>query len=95
MANYSSGTLAVLPLDGDGGFATPGPSQVLAHTGAGPDEGRQESSHAHFVALDPSGAFVLVVDLGTDEIRRYRREDGRLVEDGIAAALPPARVRAT
>ncbi|WP_246125501.1 lactonase family protein [Cellulomonas xylanilytica] len=88
VANYSSGTLGVLPLDEDGGFATQGPAQVLGHVGAGPDEDRQESPHAHFVALDPSGAFVLVVDLGTDEIRRYRREDGRLVEDGIAAVLP-------
>lgn len=88
VANYSSGTLGVLPLDEDGGFAAHGPAQVLGHAGSGPDADRQESSHAHFVALDPSGAFVLVVDLGTDEIRRYRREGGRLVEDGIAATLP-------
>ena len=88
VANYSSGTLGVLPLDEDGGFATQGPAQVLGHAGSGPDEDRQESPHAHFVTLDPSGAFVLVVDLGTDEIRRYRREDGRLVEDGVAAVLP-------
>ena len=89
VANYSSGTLGVLPLDEDGGFTTHGPAQVLGHAGSGPDEDRQESPHAHFVALDPSGAFVLVTDLGTDEIRRYRREGGRLVEDGVAAALPP------
>jgi 6-phosphogluconolactonase (cycloisomerase 2 family) len=88
VANYSSGTLGVLPLDADGGFSARGPAQVLGHTGSGPDEDRQESSHAHFVALDPSGDFVLVADLGTDEIRRYRRVDGRLVEDGIAAVLP-------
>jgi len=88
VANYTSGTLGVLPLDADGGFATLGPAQVLGHVGSGPDEDRQESPHAHFVTLDPSGAFVLVVDLGTDEIRRYRREEGRLVEDGVAAVLP-------
>jgi 6-phosphogluconolactonase (cycloisomerase 2 family) len=87
VANYSSGTLAVLPLDADGGFATSGPQQVFAHTGSGPDE-RQESPHAHFVAADPSGAFVLVVDLGTDQIRRYRRVEGGLAEDGLAAVLP-------
>ncbi len=88
VANYSSGTLAVLPLDEDGGFATTAPAQVFAHEGAGPVEDRQEASHAHFVALDPSGAFVLVVDLGTDQVRRYRREGGLLEEDGIAATLP-------
>ncbi|WP_456846360.1 lactonase family protein [Cellulomonas sp. P5_C6] len=88
VANYTSGTLAVLPLDADGGFATLGPDQVFGHTGSGPDEDRQLSPHAHFVAHAPGGAFVLVVDLGTDEIRRYRRNDGTLVEDGIAATLP-------
>ncbi|KRD43190.1 hypothetical protein ASE38_02630 [Cellulomonas sp. Root930] len=88
VANYTSGTLGVLPLDADGGFSALGPDQVFGHAGAGPDEDRQESPHAHFVALDPGGAFVLVSDLGTDEIRRYRRVDGHLVEDGIAAALP-------
>ena len=87
VANYSSGTLAVLPLDADGGFAALGPDQVFGHAGSGPDE-RQEAPHAHFVALDPSGAFVLVSDLGTDEIRRYRRVDGGLAEDGVAAVLP-------
>ncbi|MBB2925333.1 lactonase family protein [Cellulomonas cellasea] len=95
VANYSSGTLAVLPLDADGGFApevlgSGTPAQVFGHTGTGPDESRQESPHAHFVALAPGAAHVLVCDLGTDEVRRYRVEaDGRLAEDGIAATLPP------
>jgi 6-phosphogluconolactonase len=89
VANYTSGTLGVLPLDADGGFSTLGPDQVFGHTGDGPDRDRQLTPHAHFVAHDPSGAFVLVVDLGTDEIRRYRRDEhGRLAEDGIAAVLP-------
>ncbi|WP_456825421.1 lactonase family protein [Cellulomonas sp. P5_E12] len=88
VANYSSGALSVLPLDADGGFAAGGPEQVHGHVGSGPDEDRQTAPHAHFVAHAPGGAFVLVVDLGTDEIRRYRREAGRLVEDGIAATLP-------
>lgn len=88
VANYSSGALSVLPLDADGGFAAGGPEQVHGHAGSGPDEDRQTAPHAHFVAHAPGGAFVLVVDLGTDEIRRYRREAGRLVEDGIAATLP-------
>ncbi|GEA88130.1 lactonase family protein [Cellulomonas cellasea] len=95
VANYSSGTLAVLPLDADGGFApevlaSGAPAQVFGHTGTGPDESRQESPHAHFVALAPGAGHVLVCDLGTDEVRRYRVEaDGRLTDDGIAATLPP------
>lgn len=87
VANYSSGTLAAFPLD-DAGALT-GSSRVFAHTGSGPREDRQEGPHAHFVALDPAGEHVLVVDLGTDQIRRYRRTPDGLAEDGIAASFPP------
>ncbi|GIG23080.1 hypothetical protein Cch01nite_38040 [Cellulomonas chitinilytica] len=96
VANYSAGTLGVLPLDADGGFsaevlAAGGPAQVLGHTGAGPHPERQEAPHAHFVAVAPGGHHVLVVDLGTDEVRRYSRdlESGLLTEDGVAVSLPP------
>jgi 6-phosphogluconolactonase (cycloisomerase 2 family) len=90
VANYSSGTLAVVGRTADG-LAGDAPLQVFGHEGSGPVTDRQEASHAHFVALAPGGSHVLVVDLGTDEIRRYRRdpETGLLAEDGIAATLRP------
>jgi len=87
VANYSSGTLAAIPLDDDGHLA--GDAQVFAHEGSGPVAERQEGPHAHFVALDPSGEHVLVVDLGTDEIRRYARTADGLRPDGIAASFAP------
>jgi 6-phosphogluconolactonase (cycloisomerase 2 family) len=86
VANYSSGTLAVLPLDEAGGFA--GDAQVLGHVGSGPHAQRQESPHAHFVAHAPGG-WVLVVDLGTDQLRRYRVGPDGLVDDGIAFTFAP------
>jgi len=95
VTNYSSGTVAVLPLDADGAFAREtvaagGPVQVLGHTGSGPDAARQPGPHAHSAALAPGGAHLLVVDLGTDELRRYRiGAEGRLTPDGVAATLPP------
>jgi 6-phosphogluconolactonase len=96
VANYSSGTLGVLPLDRDGRFTAEvrvgaGPVQVLGHTGSGPDAGRQGGPHAHFVAIAPGGQFLVVVDLGTDEVRRYARdpETGLVNQVGIAATLPP------
>ncbi|HEY0217940.1 MAG TPA: lactonase family protein [Cellulomonas sp.] len=97
VANYSSGTLAVLARsaaeDGPDAPVLTGdwPEQVLGHVGTGPVTDRQEGPHAHFVALAPGGAHVLVCDLGTDEIRRYRRDPatGRLTEDGVAATLRP------
>ncbi|KAJ3531639.1 hypothetical protein NM208_g8793 [Fusarium decemcellulare] len=40
----------------------------------GPDPWRQEAPHPHAAALDPSGHFVLVPDLGADLVRIYSVE---------------------
>ncbi|MFI8341075.1 lactonase family protein [Streptomyces sp. NPDC085639] len=66
-ANYTSGSVSSLPLAADG--APGGPSHVLSHRGSGPDAGRQEGPHAHQVLPDPTGRWVLSVDLGTDSVR--------------------------
>ena len=95
VSNYSSGTVGVLPLEADGGFAeavpaTATPVQVLGHEGSGPVEDRQDGPHAHSAVLTPDAAHLLVADLGTDEVRRYRRgADGSLTADGVAVTLPP------
>ncbi|MDM7855374.1 lactonase family protein [Cellulomonas alba] len=86
VANYSSGALGVVPLDG-GSAAEP--VKVHGHAGHGPRADRQEGPHAHFVAVAPGGRHVLVVDLGTDEIRRYAVTDDGLRPAGVAATLPP------
>lgn len=89
VANYSSGTLAVFRLGPDGLTGT-APDQIFGHSGTGPVSDRQEGPHAHFVALTPNGEHLLVADLGTDQLRRYRREpSGLLAEDGIAATFAP------
>ncbi len=87
-ANYGSGSVAVLPLDGAG---APGErTDLLAHDGSGPDRDRQEGPHAHMVAPDPSGREVLAVDLGADRVFRYVLDPvaGRLVaqEPAVPAA---------
>ncbi|WP_051681981.1 beta-propeller fold lactonase family protein [Cellulomonas sp. HZM] len=87
VANYSSGTLGAIPLAADGSFA--GPVVVHGHTGHGPREDRQEGPHAHFVALEPDGEHVVVVDLGTDELRRYALTADGVLEAGIAASFDP------
>ncbi|MFG2990560.1 lactonase family protein [Streptomyces sp. NPDC048257] len=66
-ANYTSGSVSSLPLAADG--APGGPSRVLSHQGSGPDADRQEGPHAHQVLPDPTGRWVLSVDLGTDSVR--------------------------
>ncbi|MER5553658.1 lactonase family protein [Streptomyces sp. NPDC002793] len=66
-ANYGSGSVTALSVRDDG---SPGPvTSVLRHEGSGPDEGRQSGPHAHQVLVDPSGSWVLSVDLGTDSVR--------------------------
>ncbi|MET9662771.1 lactonase family protein [Streptomyces sp. NPDC006510] len=66
-ANYGSGSVSVLPVRADG---SPGPAtSVLQHEGSGPRADRQRAPHAHQVLPDPSGNWVLSVDLGTDSIR--------------------------
>ncbi|WP_430868362.1 lactonase family protein [Demequina aurantiaca] len=90
VTHYMSGDVAVLGLLEDGRFAADGPDQMLGHAGSGARPDRQEAPHAHSSGFAPGGRHLLVADLGTDELRRYRIDDaGALAEDGIAATLPP------
>ncbi|MFH8883632.1 lactonase family protein [Streptomyces californicus] len=66
-ANYTSGSVTALPVLDDGSL---GPAcDVLRYEGSGPDPDRQEGPHAHQVLADPSGTWVVGVDLGTDAVR--------------------------
>lgn len=65
-ANYGSGSVSVLRLGADG--VPVGPPTVHPHTGGGPVTGRQTEPHAHAVVADPSGRWLLSVDLGTDSV---------------------------
>ncbi|HLN59839.1 MAG TPA: lactonase family protein, partial [Thermoanaerobaculia bacterium] len=70
VANYSGGSVAVLPL-AVGGRLRPA-TVVLRHAGTGPDRERQEAPHAHAILLDPAERFALAADLGADRIFVYR-----------------------
>jgi 6-phosphogluconolactonase (cycloisomerase 2 family) len=90
-ANYSGGTVSVLPVEADGRLGPP--THVLHHEGpTGPNRARQEMPHPHMVAFDPAGTFVLVNDLGLDRTFVYRLEDGQLVanEPPFGQARPGA-----
>ncbi|MFE5550261.1 lactonase family protein [Streptomyces sp. NPDC056534] len=66
-ANYTSGSVTALPLAEDG-TARRAPA-VLRHEGSGPVTSRQAGPHAHQVLPDPSGRWIVSVDLGTDSVR--------------------------
>jgi 6-phosphogluconolactonase len=76
VANYVGGSVALLPIRTDGGL-TPA-TQVVQHTGTGPNAERQEAPHAHCIVADPSNRFALAADLGADRIFVYRLDlDGK------------------
>jgi 6-phosphogluconolactonase len=70
VANYTGGSLAVLPILSNGrlGEAT----AFVQHRGAGKNPDRQEGPHAHWIETTPDNRLALVADLGLDEIRIYR-----------------------
>lgn len=85
VANYISGTIAVLPVKSDGslGEATD-THQDQGEAGAAKPDAAVEGSfaisdhngpHAHMIAADPSGKFVFSTDLGLDRIYQYRFDD--------------------
>jgi 6-phosphogluconolactonase (cycloisomerase 2 family) len=79
VANYGSGSVTVLPLRADG---TLGPPTDVVRYAPG--------SHAHQILTDPSGRWVLVVDLGTDSVHVYELVAGRLrLRRGIEAGPGP------
>ncbi|HEX3379905.1 MAG TPA: lactonase family protein [Paraburkholderia sp.] len=68
-ANYNSGSVSSVAVNPDGSV---GPLvSTLAETGSGPNR-RQASAHAHGIAIDPSGRYALVADLGADRVFVYR-----------------------
>lgn len=76
-ANYGSGSVTAVPVRTDGGLAGAA-SSVLQHTGSGPHTPRQHGPHAHQVQPDPSGRWVVSVDLGTDSVRVCALDGGKL-----------------
>lgn len=69
-AQYGNGSISGYPVAEDGRID--GPTQVIKHSGSGPDKERQEGPHPHFVGASPDNRFLLVPDLGADRVILYR-----------------------
>ncbi len=101
VANYFGGSVAVLPILDDGKLGpasdikkdagTLGPKKATnAPPGSFAISGH-DMPHAHFIAADPSGRFVLSTDLGLDQILVWKFDDRAGVltpNDPAAIALP-------
>ena len=77
VANYASGSVALMPLRPDGGLEPA--AQVLPMPGEpGPHRTEQASAHPHHVVLSPEGGHVLVPDKGLDRVFVLRLDGDRL-----------------
>lgn len=75
VANYTSGTVAVLPVEADGRLEMA--SDTVRHEGSSVNPDRQGEPHTHMISPSPDGGHVLVTDLGTDEVIAYRLDEER------------------
>jgi 6-phosphogluconolactonase len=70
-ANYSAGSVGVVPVEEDGSL---GPRSDLVDLPGepGPDRKQQASSHPHNAVFDPGGRFIAVPDKGLDRVFVFR-----------------------
>jgi 6-phosphogluconolactonase (cycloisomerase 2 family) len=102
VANYFGGSVAVLPVleDGSLGAATDvktdagkvGPTKATNAPAGSFAVSGHDRTHAHQIQADPSGRFVLHVDLGLDKIYVWKFDDKKgtlAANDPPAVSLPP------
>lgn len=90
VANYSGGSVASLPLDGDGRLRPL--ASFIQHQGSSVNRARQEGPHAHSINLDANNQFAVAADLGTDDLFVYRFDPataGLTPNDPPSAKVPP------
>jgi 6-phosphogluconolactonase len=75
VANYTGGSVAVLPLEKNGRLKSA--SAFVQHTGSSVNPERQKEPHAHSINLDAANRFAYVADLGLDKILIYRFDPGK------------------
>ena len=66
---YEEATIQVYPVDEDRRLGSL--FCLRRHTGSGPVVGRQEEAHAHSATFSPDGKYLIVCDLGTDQLCVY------------------------
>ena len=90
VANYSSGSVAMFPIQPDGQL---GPAtDVVPHSGSSVHPERQASPHAHCILPDPTNRFAIAVDLGLDKFLVYEMdlEKGKLNKHAEVKVQPGA-----
>lgn len=89
-ANYSGGSITVLPVAGDGRLGEP--TEFIQHKGSGPNRDRQTMPHPHWVGFITPSKLALVADLGIDEVAIYNfdvRKGKLTVGNPAFMTIPP------
>lgn len=90
VANYSGGNIAVFGKEKNGGLTNV--KQIIQHKGKSVNKQRQESPHVHMVYFSPDKKYVLVNDLGTDNLYVYKynptAESGILILKNMVPFTP-------
>jgi 6-phosphogluconolactonase (cycloisomerase 2 family) len=102
VANYFSGSVAVLPILADGRLGEPtdvknpagkvGPTRAQSAPPGSFAFSGHDHTHAHMIQADPAGHFVLHADLGLDQLFVWKFDDNRgtlSFNSPPSVALPP------
>lgn len=74
LANYSGGSISIFSRAADGSVGEL--KQLIRHTGRSIDPKRQNSAHVHQIQFSPDNRYLLVTDLGEDQVYSYRYQPG-------------------
>ncbi len=90
VANYSSGSVASLPVKADGSLGEK--AAFFRHKGSSVDPKRQKEPHAHCVVVSPDNKYAFAADLGTDQILCYKLDPAtaKLTPNKVPFAKSPA-----
>lgn len=90
VANYTLGSVAVLPIEASGILGTP--TAFVQHRGSSVNPERQQGPHAHAVVMSKDDRFAVVADLGIDQVLLYpfNKSKGTLGEPHSVKTKPGA-----
>jgi len=91
VANYSTGSVAALPVQNDGSLGKA--ASFIQHSGSSVNPARQTGPNAHSIVVSPDNRFALAADLGIDKVLIYRLDAATAkIAANVTqpfAALPP------
>lgn len=70
VANYSGGSYSALPIKADGSLLPL--TETVQHSGSGANTARQERAHVHSTIFSPDEKYLVVADLGLDNLSVLR-----------------------